>query len=343
MEVFAHVPSPGHPFGVLVHDGQVLVSTSAGVPTFANSLGEGVFRFSTTGKLLKGSIVDTGPNSQMGLGGFGVDPDNHVYLADMNGLVRLVDDDGASAVWASPPPPYSTGGWRTSMWNDIDFTADGTAYVTDGFPAGRIWRITPDGKLSLWFNDTRLSFAGPFQAQVDATGQYLYFSAVASASPDRLVAGVVYRIPLEDSPTADDLEELHRFPPEPGDVEHSASPTMGPYGGAQTNGLSIGKSGRLYISVSGRDQLAILNPDGSLVRLISSPLFHYPVYSAFLGDRLLVANQDAQAADNVSDDGSGWTIVSVDVGDTGIAPFQTTGSPRPATAKTTSPTLVRTN
>jgi sugar lactone lactonase YvrE len=279
----------------------------------------------------------------MGLGGFGVDPNNHVYLADMNGLVRLVDDDGASAVWAAPPPPYSAGGWRTSMWNDVDFTADGTAYVTDGFPAGRIWRITPDGKLSLWFNDTRLSFAGPFQAQVDATGQYLYFSAVASASPDRLVAGVVYRIPLEDSPTADDLEELHRFPPEPGDVEHSASPTMGPYGGAQTNGLSIGKSGRLYISVSGRDQLAILNPDGSLVRLISSPLFHYPVYSAFLGDRLLVANQDAQAADNVSDDGSGWTIVSVDVGDTGIAPFSTTGSLRPATAKTTSSRLVRTN
>jgi sugar lactone lactonase YvrE len=234
------------------------------------------------------------------------------------------------------------------MWNDIDFAADGTAYVTDGFPAGRIWRITPDGKPALWFNDTRLSFAGPFQAQIDAAGKYLYFSAVASASPDRVFSGAVYRIPLKNNPTANDLEELHRFAPEPGDVEHSASPTMGPYGGAETNGLSIGKSGRLYISVSGRDQLAVLNPDGSLVRLISSPLFHYPVYSAFLGDRLLVANQDAQAADNVADDGSGWTIVSVDVGDTGIAPFSNgpTGSTRPATTTATStptsPTLANT-
>jgi sugar lactone lactonase YvrE len=331
VEVFAHAPSPGHPFGVLVHDGEVLVSTSAGVPTYANSMGERVFRFSSTGKLLKSSVVDTGANSQMGLGGFGVDRANRVYLADMNGLIRRVEGADATDVWASAPLPYSGGGWRTSMWNDIDFTSDGTAYITDGFPAGRIWRVTPDGKLSLWFNDTRLSFAGPFQAQVSADEMYLYFAAVASFSPDRFAAGSVYRIPLKDQPTASDLEELHRFPPEPGDVAHGASPTMGPYGGAMTNGLSIGRSGRLYVSVSGRDQLAVLNPDGSLIKLISSPLFHYPVYSTFFGDRLLVANQDAQAMDNVSDDGSGWTIVSVNVGDTGIPAFPT-GSGRAADA-----------
>lgn len=38
--VFANVTSPAHPTGIVVHDGRVIVSTSAGSPFHSNTLGE---------------------------------------------------------------------------------------------------------------------------------------------------------------------------------------------------------------------------------------------------------------------------------------------------------------
>lgn len=315
---FAEVPAPGHPFGVLVCGDRVHVSTSAGHPIHSNGLREALFTYNRAGTLLR-SVPVAVSDPYMGLGGFGVDGRKQLYLTDMNGVAYRIRADGTPQLWAAAPAPYSSGRWRTSMWNDIDFDARGNAYITDGFPAGRIWRRTPSGDLSVWFSDNRMVFAGPFQAQIDAAGRYLYFASVLTLWPDRFAAGAVYRLPLKDQPTAADLEQIHRWPPEPDDVLRVAG-AMGPYDGAQTNGLAIGRSGRIYVSLSGRDQLAVLDPQGRLLRTITSPLLHYPVYLDFLGDRLLVTNQDASASDLLGNDGSRWVIASIDVGDTAVRP-----------------------
>lgn len=325
VSTFATVPSPGHPFGVLVCGDRVHVSTSAGHPLYANPLGEALFTYDRAGTLLTSVPVPVS-DPYMGLGGFGVDGSQQVFVTDMNGLAYRIRADGTPVLWAEAPAPYAFGKWRTSMWNDIDFDPNGNAYITDGFPAGRIWRRTPSGELTIWFSDNRMMFAGPFQAQVDATGRYLYFASVVALWPDRVAAGALYRLPLKEKPGAADLEELHRWPPETGDAERGVG-AMGPYDGAQTNGMALGRSGRIYVSVSGRDQLAVLDPDGKLIRTITSPLFHYPVYLAFLGDRLLVANQDASKNDLTGNDGSRWLLTTVDVADSAITPCGTPVAP----------------
>src|SRR4051794_20600905 len=76
VSVFASAPTPGHPFGVAVGDGQVYVSTSAG-DFFAdiehgghrNSDDERVFTYDEDGSFVDTTVIDTADNSDMGLFG----------------------------------------------------------------------------------------------------------------------------------------------------------------------------------------------------------------------------------------------------------------------------------
>jgi len=317
VSVFADVPAPGHPWGIIVHDDHVIVSTSAGGAARVNTQGERIFTFDTSGSLQRTTVVDEGPASNMGLAGMAFDGDGRLYVADMNGLIRRYGPGDSSEVWASSPLPYSAGSWWTSMWNDIDFDGAGNAYVTDG-GAGAIWRIAPDGTRTpqMWFSDSRLAGVGgtgPFLAQIDPSGKYFYFMQAYSAVPDRFGAGEVFRLPLIDTPQASDLQEIHRFPVDSGDIGFFAEHP--PYPGPIAMGLTIGASGRLYVSLVGRNEIAVLDPSGQLIRTLTSPLFDFPFGTAFLGDRLLVANGDWH---NTPDK---WRIYSIDVDDTGITPF----------------------
>src|SRR5258708_20043192 len=79
----------------------------------------------------------------------------------------------------------------------------------------RLWRVTPDGQASIWFQDPRLTglfgFAGgPLGGRIDPTGKFLDFSITVSAAfPGE---AVVYRLPLIDHPSASHLPLLHPFP-----------------------------------------------------------------------------------------------------------------------------------
>src|SRR4051794_35982461 len=104
VSVFASAPAPGHPFGIAV-DGKnrVYVSTSAG-DFFAghqNSDGERVFTYDGHGRLLHTMVIDTAPNSDMGLFGLALDGNhgkNHkLYVADMNGRILRLDASGKHA------------------------------------------------------------------------------------------------------------------------------------------------------------------------------------------------------------------------------------------------------
>ncbi len=316
--VFASAPEPGHPFGIAVGDGNVYVSTSAG-DFFAdplhgghlNSDDERVFTYNEAGHLLDATVIDTADNSNMGLFGLALDgnpgPRHQLYVADMNGRILTV----GLGQHAGPPKVFShvpadsglAGDWMLSMWNDLTFDKAGNLYVPDDKP--RIWRVGPDGTARIWFTDPRLTglfgFAGgPLGGRIDPTGKWLYISITLSA--EFPLDATIYRIRLVDHPGASDMELVHRF---------VADPTAPP---PQATGLAFAKSGNLYVSLLGPNQVAILDPSGNEIRRISDPRFMSPWGLAFLGNTLLVTNGDLEPTDNPT----AWKIFRVAVDETGL-------------------------
>jgi hypothetical protein len=313
VSVFATAPAPGHPFGIAVDDHRVYVSTSAG-DFFAghlNSDDERVFTYDEDGNLLRATTIDTVDNSDMGLFGLALDGNSgsrhKLYVADMNGRILqlgLGPHPAAPELFSQVPASTGLAGdWMKAMWNDLVFDTSGNLYVPDDKP--RIWRVAPDGTASIWFTDPRLTgyfgFAGgPLGGRIDPTGQWLYFSITVSA--EFPLEAVIYRVRLVDHPTASDLQLVHRFP---------FDPTQAP---PQATGLAFAKSGNLYVSLLGPNQIAVLDPAGSEIRRISDPRFHSPWGLAFMGNSLLVTNGDLEPGDNPD----AWKIFRVDVGETGL-------------------------
>jgi hypothetical protein len=314
--VFATAPAPGHLFGVAVDRGRIYVSTSAG-DFFAdpangghpNSDGERIFVYDMTGNLVSTTSIATMPNATMGLFGLAFDGNptstHQLYIADMNGRILRMNagrDAGTPQLFAQTPPPLSAGGWVASMWNDLTFDSSGNLLMTDDKP--RLWRVTPDGTPSIWFEDPRIAgyfgFAGgPLGGRIDPTGHWFYFTITIS---DRLES-VVYRLRLVEHPTAADLELVHRFPA----VQGQPLP--------QATGLAFAQSGNMYVSLIGPNQIAVLDPAGNEIRRISSPLFDSPWGLAFVGQSLLVTNADIQPVESPNK----WTVLKVYVGENGLA------------------------
>jgi outer membrane protein assembly factor BamB len=322
VSVFASAPAPGHPFGIAVGDGRVYVSTSAG-DFFAdpangghkNSDDERVFTYDEDGTLLDTTVIDTADNSDMGLFGLALDgnpgPKHQLFVADMNGRILTIGlgkNAGPPKVFSQVPASTGLAGdWMLSMWNDLAFDETGNLYVPDDKP--RIWRVSPDGTAHIWFTDPRLTglfgFAGgPLGGRIDPTGQWLYISITLAAefapSPD----ATIYRIRLVDHPTAADMQLVHRFVAAP-------DPTVAP---PQATGLAFAKSGNLYVSLLGPNQVAVLDPAGNEIRRISDPRFFSPWGLAFMGNKLLVTNGDLEPGDHPD----AWKIFTVDVGETGL-------------------------
>jgi sugar lactone lactonase YvrE len=314
VSVFASAPAPGHPFGIAVGNGRVYVSTSAG-DFFAghqNSDNERVFTYDESGNLLNTVTIDTADDSDMGLFGLALDgnpkPTHNLYVADMNGRILRVDlsqHHAAPQVFSQVPASSGfAGDWMKAMWNDLVFDKAGNLYVPDDKP--RIWRVTPDGTASIWFTDARLTgffgFAGgPLGGRIDPSGKWLYFSITVSGDPAYAGAALIYRVRLVDHPAASDLELVHVFP-----VVSPVPP--------QATGLAFAKSGNLYVSLLGPNQVAVLDPAGNEIRRISDPRFHSPWGLAFLGSSLLVTNGDLEPATNPD----AWKIFKVKVGETGL-------------------------
>lgn len=190
-----------------------------------------------------------------------------------------------------------------TMWNDLVFDRAGNLYMTDDKP--RLWRVTPDGHASIWFEDPRIAglfgFAGgPLGGRIDPTGKFFYFTITISATfPGE---AVVYRIPLVDHPSTSDLEVVHRFPVVPGQQLPQAA------------GLAFARSGNIYVGLIGTNQIAVLDAAGNETRRISSPLFDSPWGLAFMGQSLLVTNASIEPFESPDH----WKVLKVFVGESGL-------------------------
>ena len=297
VRVFADVPAPGTPFGVLATEDSVYVSTSSG-STFRRGAGtDAVFRYSEDGGTPVAATVETMPD--MGLFGMAEDGDGRIYVVDMNGrILRFTPDAGglgAPEVYATNP--YRALGWKVSMWMLPAFDTNGDLYVTEG-TQGSIWRIPPGGAPTLWFQDPRLASVpyGGLNGLAIGPDHRLYLA---------MAQGTIYRLPLSTAtPTADKLELFHAFPPDPAGYP---APPVG------STDLAFGRSGKLYVTLGTKGAIAVLNTTGDVVEEITDPRLDCPLGIRFHGTSVLVAvssyfrgNPDA------------WKILAVDVGEPGL-------------------------
>jgi sugar lactone lactonase YvrE len=271
--VFARVPAPGHPEGILVRDGIVYVGTHTSMVGNAGQEASRVFRYD----LHSGQPIDElrieGQNlaAVHGLVGMAWGPDGRLYVADRNPPRVLALDFSVSpptqATYATfpnlprcssaPPPCAPSTNPGDSLVDGLVFDKSEVLYVSD-VQRATIFRVQPGGGAGeIWFQDTRLD--GPFGVNglaIEPTGRRLLLAVTVSNPPDSAHQGSIYSLPLVDQPGPADLALVHRYP------EPWAAP----------DGLLFGRSGRLYVALAGTNQISILDPGGTeLTRFPSAP------------------------------------------------------------------------
>jgi sugar lactone lactonase YvrE len=309
--VFADVPEPGHPFGVLPTDDGVYVATSKASPLRPYSGEEMVFKYGVHGghEPIASSPVMAMPT--MGLHDIAEDGDGRIYVVDMNSRVLRFTSHGAELsapeVYAQVPEPYASLGWEGSMWQNIAFDAAGNLYITDA-SLGAIWRVRPNGTPTIWFQDPELlsmQLAGVNGIAVSPDRTYLYFLLASSPLPDRVIKAFIYRLPLTTaSPRSNDLHLFHTF-----ELDPAAHPSPFPV----ASDLAFAQSGNLYVALTGSNQIAEVDPHGHEVRRISNAAFDLPIGVRFQGTSLLVANSNYLPPEDQT-----WAVLQVYVGEPGL-------------------------
>ena len=280
IEVFATLPYPGHPGGLAVAGRTLYVDTSNADFDRPFDASDEIWAFNLDSGQPAGGLrsnpIEVAREASvqtMGLLGMALDSQGRIYAADMNGrIVRVDPRTGAQQVYATIPTSTDTS--FTDMPGFPVFGRDGNLYVGD-WSAPVIWRVPPGGgQAQPWFADPRL--AGTYGANVagialDPSGEELY---IAAGTQEGQIA--IYRLPLAH-PDAAHLEEFHRYT----DfvmTPCSADPDLALIGCATMNasafgggGIAFGASGRLYVALFAKNQLSILDSDGTEALRFPSP------------------------------------------------------------------------
>jgi sugar lactone lactonase YvrE len=254
--VIAPVPGAGLPEGIVTQGGRFYVS---GPADFGQPLGSAYVH---AYDIRTGALEDTYPinitNPYAGMSAascaaFG--PDGKLYVIEpFVGMIAMdLDANNTQSVYSAFMPR------GPSLLNDLVFDDDGNLYVTDTF-AATIYRVPQGGGApAVWFTDPALAGnpAVPFGVngiRIDKNNQMVYMSVTVDADFD----GKIYRLPLVDSPDADDLELFA---------------SLGPTG---PDGIAFGKSGKLYVAQAMSSTIAVLNPDRSVDAVYGGPALNPP-------------------------------------------------------------------
>ncbi|HWI65140.1 MAG TPA: SMP-30/gluconolactonase/LRE family protein, partial [Symbiobacteriaceae bacterium] len=259
-QVVAPVPGAGFPEGIATRGNRFYVS---GPATFGSPLGSAyvqAYDMSTGALAATYPITISNPYAGMSAAScaaFG--PDGKLYVIEpFVGVIRMdLDANNTQSVYSAFMPA------GPSLLNDLAFAEDGSLFVTDSFQA-TIYRIPPGGGApAVWFSDPRLAGdpALPFGVngiRIDRNNKQVYVTVTAQYGS---LDGVIYRLPMKESPTAADLAEFARYPFVPG-----MPPVLpGP------DGIAFGKSGKLYVALAGTSQISVLRADGTEEARYSGP------------------------------------------------------------------------
>jgi gluconolactonase len=151
------------------------------------------------------------------------------------------------------------------LWpNDLCFGPDGFLYMTDsGTPRHEWARLTPEQKLDV-SPDGRIYRIDTGTADVEVLDSGLPFANGIAFGPDRRLYvgatsnGVIYRYPWHEGRigTREDFANVWK------------SETEGFFRGP--DGMAFGRDGSLYVAVVWQGDVAVLNPDGTLVKRIET-------------------------------------------------------------------------
>ena len=245
------------------------------------------------------------------LSNIAIDGDGRVYaLSTQLGLLRFTKQGQSyqqSAYGAPLPdiPPLVPGPDFPPIPNDVVFDDDGNAYVTDSLQA-TIFRYGPGGGTpTIWFQSPFFVGSGPIPfgpngIRLDPEREHLYM--VATTSPTDAGLGIIYRLPLVNSPLPADLE-----------IFHSYAMGEGP------DQLAFANDGRLFVTLAFTNQISFLATSGAeLGRIQSQPGDDVPLDNpagiAFdsRSKSVFVANHAL-----LSGDPAHFAVLSVYVGDPG--------------------------
>ncbi len=249
--VIAPVPLSGFPEGIAVRGNSFYVS---GPAAFGLPLGSAfVHKYDKQTGNLETTFPITLTNPMAGMSGasciaFG--PDGGLFVVEpFVGILKLdLDPANTQSVYA----PFAPMG--PSLLNDLTFDEDGNLYVTDSFAAS-IYKVPAGGgQPVLWFSDPALAGhpALPFGVngiRIDRNNQHAYFSVTVDTSWN----GVIYRLPLVDSPDAGDLEVFASL------------------GFTGPDGIAFGKSGNLYVAEALSSTIKVLDPSGAVTAVHAGP------------------------------------------------------------------------
>lgn len=312
----------GFPEGVVIDGNRVYVSGPATFGTAGKGPSVVTVLKRGNGDLIEEIAIQGEDLSQEhALSGITVDGDGAVYaLSTQLGVIRIERQCGqyTQSVYAPALPdlpvctPDSSGPCSPTfvdfppLSNEVTFDEDGNLYITDSLQA-TIFRVPAGGgSVEPWFSSPLIAgnLGGilPFGAngiKISPERDALFFTV--SVDPADPSLGTVYRLPLVDAPTDDDLELFHTFT-----------------GGVVPDSLTFGKSGKLYVSLAMSSQIAVLDTDGEEITRISGPSgsaipLDNPAMMAFddSSKSLLVANHA------IFGDPSNFAVLRVFVGEKG--------------------------
>jgi hypothetical protein len=204
--------------------------------------------------------------------------------------------------------------WKS--WPDyIALAPDGSLYEADSLQAA-IWKVPPGGgKGEVWFTDDRLQSLigppafGPSAMKLAPDQKTLMFTTIEGPTGDGdPSAGRIWKLPIQPDGKPGQLQQFY-----------TAQSADGP------GGIGFAKSGKLYVALSGSNQIAEVGPDGKEISRFPDPVTNSsymppldsPLDVAFRGNSLLVANSSF-----LSNTAANFAILDVYVGEPGYDPLR---------------------
>ena len=247
---------PGFPEGIAIDGRTAYVS---GPAQFGNIGDAKIYAFNLVdGALVKKlALRPPGAGQENGIAGIALDGNGRLYIAGQQGLMRLDPATEAQSLYATfpnlppcapllPGPCSPTLADRPPFPNDVAFDADGNAYVTDSFQA-TVWRVPPGpGPPEIWCQSASLDglIFGPNGVRLQPDGSGV--TVTVTGPPGGVFA-------LDKQGSACQIQRVRSYPLELPD------------------GLAFGRSGRLYVTLAGTNQVSVLAPNGAEQARYSGP------------------------------------------------------------------------
>lgn len=299
-EVFALIGSPGYPALPHVMNDRVYEGT------YTNPAGDDqpsrVLEFTADGTLQRSwTIAGQDLSAEHGIQVTGHDALGRLVLNDRTPARTLMLDPNTGAQTgyadyadlplcspdAAPAPCSNAIKDQPPMPNVSAWGPDGSLYTTD-FQQAVIWRVPPGGgRAEVWLSDPALDGVAVGTAGIAlAPDERSLLIAQSASRVGNSSTGRVFSIPIQPDGRPGPITTLWESRP-----------------GDSPDGLAVAASGRIYLTLVGpsANQLVVLEPSGTEVERFpvspasgdnGSPVpFDSPAGVAFLGSRLLVANQ----------------------------------------------------